>query len=122
MAMVTLSVAPAAVRLGSSHHLAAFGRKGMAVLAFDQQPVGGHTAAVKLTLKRIAPKGAYAAQPLCVDKHLTVTIVLLIDQMNQFPGRTTIKITDRIDVQITVLPFVLDLKVHAHLVFLRLIS
>lgn len=119
MAMLTIAVALTAVRAGRDNHPAAFGRKRMTIFAFDQQPVGRYAAQVELTLKRIAAKRTYAAQTPRVNMNLAMTVVLRIEQMDQFPGRTAVEIADRRHVQIAVLSFVVNLKIYAHLNFLR---
>ena len=122
MTILTIAITTAAVRLGGGHHPAAFGRKRMTVFSFDQQPMGRNAAHVELALKRIAAKRTYASKPPRVDMNQAMTVVLLIDQMNQLPGRTAIEIANRIHMQITVFPFVLDLKIYAHMDFLQLMN
>jgi hypothetical protein len=98
LAMYTIPITIAAMRLGSGNYAATFGCKGSPIFAFDQQLVNGNAALVELALKCIAAKRADAAQTPCINMHPPLAVVLLIEQMNQFPGRTTIEIADWIDV------------------------
>lgn len=56
----------------------------------------------------------YFAQVTGIDKHSSFTVVFIMDQIDQLPGGTPVKIPFYLNVQIAVALFELDLKIGAH--------
>jgi hypothetical protein len=100
--------------LGINNDPAAVWRNFKTFFTFEEQSICRYGSGIQPALKRVAAEWVYLAQVTGIDKHSSFTIVLIMDQIDQLPGGTPVKIPFWLNVKVAVTLFELDLKIGAH--------
>jgi hypothetical protein len=113
-AVGTLSIADALVSIRLRKDPASFGRKLPSLFTDENESIGRQPPPIEVALERAAAEGGNFPQAVGVDNHLSVAVVFFVEQADQAPGRTAVKVPPGAQVQVAVVPFDFDLKVGAH--------
>jgi len=111
---ITISVAPAVILFGINNDPAAVWRNFKTLFTFEAKSICRQDSGIQPALKDITAEWVYFAQVTGIDKHSSFTVVFLMDQIDQLPGGTPVKIPRWLNVQVAAAFFELDLKIGAH--------
>jgi hypothetical protein len=115
---LTIPVAPAGIVFGINNDPAAVWSNFKTFFTFEEQSICRYGSGIQQALKRVAAEWVYLAQVTGIDKHSSFTVVLIMDQIDQLPGGTPVKIPFWLNVKVAVTLFELDLKIGTHELYL----
>ena len=102
------------ILFGINNDPAAVWRNFKTLLTFEAKSICWHGSEIQPALKSVAAEWVYFAQVTGIDKHSSFTVVFFMDQSDQLPGGTPVKIPVCLNVQVAAAFFELDLKIDAH--------
>ena len=102
------------ILFGINNDPAAVWRNFKTLLTFEAKSICRHGSEIQPALKSVAAEWVYFAQVTGIDKHSSFAVVFIMDQIDQLPGGTPVKIPFCLNVQVAVVFFELDLKIDAH--------
>jgi len=100
--------------LGINNDPAAVWRNFKTLFTFEAQSIWRQDREIQQALKCVAAEWVYLAHVTSIDKHSSFTVVLIVDQIDQLPGGTPVKIPFWLNVKVAVTLFELDVKIVAH--------
>jgi len=102
------------ILFGINNGPAAVWRNFKTFFTFETESICRHGSEIQPAPKSVAAEWVYHAQVTGIDKHSSFTVILIMNQIDQFPGGTPVKIPFWLNVQVAVAFFELDLKIDAH--------
>jgi len=91
--------------------------KAHTLFTFEAKSICRQDSGIQPALKDITAEWVYFAQVTGIDKHSSFAVVFFMDQIDQLPGGTPVKISLWLNVQVAVARFELDLKIDAHALY-----
>jgi hypothetical protein len=85
-----------------------------AIFAFEENPFGGQQPSVEAAMEGAASERTQRRQVVGVDIDLSPSVVLFVEQVDQFPGGIAVKVAARTNMQVAVIFFEFDMKIIAH--------
>ncbi|MBC2712726.1 MAG: hypothetical protein HGJ94_17580 [Desulfosarcina sp.] len=114
VAIRTISIAAAFVLFRRHDYIASFRRDFISFFPFKKETICRQPALIEPALKCAATERANFPEAMGIDKDLPFAGVLLMEQVDQFPGRAAVKISCRVHMQVSIALFKRDLKIGAH--------
>jgi hypothetical protein len=96
------------------HHVASFGSHLFTFFSLEIEALKGQLLSIQTVLEGTATKGAQLFEAAGIDIDLSLTVVLFVKQVDQFPSGAAVKIAAGVDMQVAVTLFIFDLEITAH--------
>jgi hypothetical protein len=108
------AIAPTAAFWRMTDDRASLGGDFSALVSFEIEAFEGQMLPIQAALEGAAAKRVQCRQLTGVDINLPLAVVLFMEQVDQFPGGTAVKVAAGPDMQIAVAFFEFDLEIVAH--------
>ena len=91
-AVLAFAVAATSMRFGRGNNIASLGCQGSAFLPHEEKAVAWQPGHFQAAFERIAAKRVDLLQPTGVDDDPALTAILIVEEVEQLPGRSSVEI------------------------------